>query len=287
MLKTIVINLDKDKERLENINRLLNQYNIQYERFPAIYGKDLSKDEIEKYSRILCQKLTCNYGIIGCALSHINIWKKLIKDNDAKYYLVLEDDVKKIDIENLNQLIQKLDTINFDIISFYCTFLCLSLNNKNKIKINENLYLQKNIYPLTTTGYIISKQGAEKIIKLINKNKIFTHIDNQLALYNKSKKIIYYNTNKPIVIPDIEFESNVQGNFRNLTSMILNALKIKKLNWYLSVILLNINLKHPIYVYHLVWIIALIFNNQYNTNINIKKIINTYLLIDLLLIHIN
>ena len=48
-----VINLLKDKKRMEIVSQELNKYSIKFKRFDAINGKDLSDEEInEKVSFI-------------------------------------------------------------------------------------------------------------------------------------------------------------------------------------------------------------------------------------------
>lgn len=66
---TYVINLDKDVKRMNNMKKLLNNNFI---RFPAVYGKNLSNDELNKNITTLCKYLLCNHAIVGCALSHIS-----------------------------------------------------------------------------------------------------------------------------------------------------------------------------------------------------------------------
>lgn len=34
-----------------------------------------------------------NKGVIGCALSHIHLWNKLINDKENDFYIILEDDI--------------------------------------------------------------------------------------------------------------------------------------------------------------------------------------------------
>lgn len=49
MPPVFVINLDKSTERMAKISERLNQLGISYERIPAVYGADLSQEEIDKY----------------------------------------------------------------------------------------------------------------------------------------------------------------------------------------------------------------------------------------------
>ena len=71
--KIFIVNLDKDIERLNNSYKQLNKYNItNYERYPAVNGKDLSQKELNDYTTIL-GKLIASKSMIGCGISHINI----------------------------------------------------------------------------------------------------------------------------------------------------------------------------------------------------------------------
>jgi len=100
--------MDKSKERLEKITKNLNSLGLKFNRFSAVNGKELKETEINKVATPLCTNLLCNPGIIGCAQSHKEIWKKLLKDNKTDYYLILEDDaiLSKKSVE----IIKKLET---------------------------------------------------------------------------------------------------------------------------------------------------------------------------------
>lgn len=95
-MRTYLINLDKDKERLVKADLQLKKANIKYERFSAIYAKLLSKKELDvavNYFRWWCcigRKILP--GEIGCALSHYKIYKKMISEG-VLYTCILEDDV--------------------------------------------------------------------------------------------------------------------------------------------------------------------------------------------------
>lgn len=88
-----VINLEQSKERLNKISNNLKKYNISFKRFNAIYGKFLSKNDIDKSISPLCQTVTCSKGFIGASLSHITLWRKALYDNQ-EWTLILEDDVE-------------------------------------------------------------------------------------------------------------------------------------------------------------------------------------------------
>ena len=82
--KTIVINMKKDKERLDYIKKQCQKANIKFERFNGIDGTKLNIDELEKNKLIEIHKNSFfNHnkqgrnslkGSIGCALTHKKIW---------------------------------------------------------------------------------------------------------------------------------------------------------------------------------------------------------------------
>ena len=52
-------------------------------------------------------------GIIGCALSHYNLWQELLVDPVHDYYVVLEDDVTLCDNfkEKLDDVLNKIEEL--------------------------------------------------------------------------------------------------------------------------------------------------------------------------------
>src|SRR5436305_1957071 len=88
-----VINLQRSKDRLEHIDKNLREFGITYKRYDAVDGKELSIKEIDSTTTKVCRYLLCSRPTIGCALSHIGLWKEISESND-KWHLVLEDDVE-------------------------------------------------------------------------------------------------------------------------------------------------------------------------------------------------
>lgn len=95
MIKTFLINLDKNPERLVESARQLNALGVSFERIAAIYGKDLGEDEKRRSVnafRWWCAKgRKVRDGEIGCALSHLSVYRKMIDEN-IDVACILEDD---------------------------------------------------------------------------------------------------------------------------------------------------------------------------------------------------
>jgi glycosyl transferase family 25 len=69
--KIFYINLEKRKDRREEIEKELDTFGLNYERFEAIE--------------------TPGFGILGCGISHLSVLK-LAKERKYKNILILEDD---------------------------------------------------------------------------------------------------------------------------------------------------------------------------------------------------
>ncbi len=91
-----VTNLEKDVARRRFIIGQLEELKLAYEMVPGVYGAALSSEERTRHYNERkakwrqSRKLT--FAEIGCALSHLNIYRKMI-ERDIGYALILEDDV--------------------------------------------------------------------------------------------------------------------------------------------------------------------------------------------------
>ncbi|WP_148245153.1 glycosyltransferase family 25 protein [Enterobacter asburiae] len=88
-MRIFVISLKRSYERRKSIEERLTSLGLEYEIFTAIDGRLLSDSEL-----ILFTKKT-NYAIepgeIGCSLSHVSIYAKMVAENTSSA-LILEDD---------------------------------------------------------------------------------------------------------------------------------------------------------------------------------------------------
>lgn len=95
-MKVYLVNLDRDTDRFASIDGQLKKLGVEYERVSAVYGKDLSKDEIARCFNSF--RWWCAMGRpvapaeIGCALSHYNIYRRMEAEK-IPYCCILEDDI--------------------------------------------------------------------------------------------------------------------------------------------------------------------------------------------------
>jgi glycosyl transferase family 25 len=95
-VKTFLINLDRNPERLAFMRGQLDGLGIAFERFPAIYGRELSPEARAKgFSRtrsFIASKKCLSDAEIGVAMSHVGCCRRMVEE-DERYALILEDDV--------------------------------------------------------------------------------------------------------------------------------------------------------------------------------------------------
>lgn len=92
-----VINLDRDADRLDAMKRELGQYDLSFERLPAVYGYDLPSETLKQAQvaahnrRFWLKDFTP--GQIGCYFSHFKAWTRLVQSSET-WGFIQEDDIK-------------------------------------------------------------------------------------------------------------------------------------------------------------------------------------------------
>nr|QBK90529.1 MAG: glycosyltransferase family 25 LPS biosynthesis protein [Pithovirus LCPAC104] len=181
-----IINLDRRKDRWRKISKKLTNKWDNINKFSAINGKDLVIN-YQKFKIFEGNDFNNRRTFIACALSHIELWKKLISENSINYYIIFEDDIllsKKFS-EKILSLCRTIEyTKKIDLI-----FLGLSFwrnkreesfhnieSNDYKIKKFDN-HKKLNSCIGGMFGYIISKNCAKMLLEIIEKEGIKNGID--------------------------------------------------------------------------------------------------------------
>jgi GR25 family glycosyltransferase involved in LPS biosynthesis len=204
-----VVNLKRREDRRMQMEEQLKKANItNFDFFVAVDGKEL-QSSVELYSLFEDNDFNYKKGVVGCALSHIQLWNELLNDKSTDYYVVLEDDVVLCD--NFKTY---LDIVCKLFIEQKLEHLALGEYKSNKKFPEENYKFRvysKDLYKEwhTSFAYIISKQAALKIINYINNCSIKCAIDNPQAFGNI---LTYSALNYKLVNAEIvnEFGSDIQ-----------------------------------------------------------------------------
>lgn len=176
--KSYLINLDIRPDRLKFIDEMLKRENIDYIRFPAIYGKELKEDD-PAYKQYFNESVKLSPGQYGCALSHIKIYEMIINDNelnDEDLICIFEDDITlETDFKNkTNEFINKLNKLDKD-----WRIALLGVYIKNGSPTEYQNILKVNHTPnYGTFGYCIKKKFARQLLNNITNKKLNVPIDN-------------------------------------------------------------------------------------------------------------
>lgn len=271
-----VINMDKSIDRLTSIQKNFELLNIKFKKYSAINGSNLSDEQILNESTFLCRNLLCNKGMIGCALSHKNLWKQLLNDENTNAYVIMEDDAQ-FDINFVKSILKidsYLDKYSIDLINLYCVNIGCGIN-KIEFEIDEYKF-GKSLFPLTLTGYIITKVGAKKLLDIIN--KINYHIDFQIANENLTKNLNYYVCFPPLVLSDHD-NSTINNKSHSVVLSLLNTIGFKYITWLLNVPIFNIKMIFVINIWLIILLLSLLINNKTINN----SIINLIIIIEIIL----
>jgi GR25 family glycosyltransferase involved in LPS biosynthesis len=226
MIRIKCVNLVRRPDRKTYTTNLLSQHNLlQYcDFFEAVDGKTLeATDELKQL--FANNDFGTRRNFIGCAMSHLTLWKQLINDPVYDKYLIIEDDIL---LDNnftfkFNMINEQANTLDWDLI-----YLGFSVHDKQKeAYYNKNkdiVGIRIQPYDTNTTiggtfGYYICKSGAQKFVDFIELNGIKHGIDYLMFHYYKEMNLKHYEavpqiihseyvSSNKIVDSDIQYDYN-------------------------------------------------------------------------------
>jgi GR25 family glycosyltransferase involved in LPS biosynthesis/tetratricopeptide (TPR) repeat protein len=163
--------------------------------------------------------------VIGCALSHYNLWKQLVNDSQHEYYVIMEDDF--VLCSNFKK---QLDTLksNNEFTTREVLFLGYHMFEKDRKYDVYNLVsevvdvkeLNKDLYIGGYFAYSINKNGAKNLLEYIDQNGINHGIDylnkildnNILHSHECQPQIVFSDWNEN----GKEIDSDIQNTFDSI-----------------------------------------------------------------------
>lgn len=167
-MKIFYINLDRDVERRNSMERQLSLHGLTYERIPALYGQDMSKEELEKcYSSrqaLRHQSRELSFAEIGCAMSHIYAYQRIV-EQVVPYALILEDDViipnGFDDVINVLAHLVRADRPEVLLLSPAHA----DLKQSGEIRTSGNYQAATFVYGYYASSYIVTRLAAQSLLK--------------------------------------------------------------------------------------------------------------------------
>ena len=184
-----IINLERRQDRKTRTIQQLNDAGFQQGEYKFIVATDGSTLIPTVDMKILFDgnDFGDRKGVIGCAITHYNLWKQLLDSKD-EYYVIMEDDFvlcpnfkKRFQVMLESGVFSMKDTI-------FLGYHMFSNNRKNNFHIYNDssttstsddkiVPLNKNLYVGGYFMYSINRNGARKMIEYIEKNGIKHGID--------------------------------------------------------------------------------------------------------------
>lgn len=156
-----IVSLKEAIERRSLISEHLRGLGIEYELIDAVRGSSLDP----KYRSEVNPASNMSMGALGCYLSHIRVYERIVREN-ISVALILEDDtVLHHSVRNLIE--NGCETLDFD----YCFLGCDDFGDEGYIfydsKTPREIYKQHYAYPLSSgpycnNAYLITLEGAKK-----------------------------------------------------------------------------------------------------------------------------
>lgn len=160
-MQCFLINLDKNVDRLCTSKAQLDALGVAFERVSAVYGKELSaaakEAAINRFRWWCAQGRRIRDGEIGCALSHLGVYRRIIKDG-LDCACVLEDDNRYRDnfAEVLHRVAELVDVKKAQVV--------LLTNFTDDRAQNNEIQIVPAKSDQCTAGYLITRLAAERIL---------------------------------------------------------------------------------------------------------------------------
>lgn len=243
--KTVVINLKRRPDRKAEMEARLHRQNFtDYEFMDAVDGKELVATEYI-YELFKGNNFHYRKGVIGCAMSHIALWKQLMDDPTCDMYVIIEDDAVPVDdfelkLQKAVRLFASEPRAELCFIGgFSITVPC---ENANNLHIIQHPCAKKNGPVDGTGGYIVKKSGATRFLDYCKTRSIVVAIDwyilgmfnehlcsvNEYLLYTYNNDTDIQSSFDPLLFPSAETDmtrTNTRANtdFRNQNNVVVTV----------------------------------------------------------------
>jgi glycosyl transferase, family 25 len=169
-LKAYVINLARSHDRRAHITAELKRTGLDYEIMTAVDGHDVDLGDREIIDPSLAYHTQFLPGTAGAALSHLNVYKRMVADQ-LDEALVLEDDVVlPADLSSLADAVAgQLAGAEVALLSYGSYRFCaLSPEGAVQLPASRLLALPIEIRTVVSGGaYVITREACERMIKCV------------------------------------------------------------------------------------------------------------------------
>ena len=229
-----IVNLDYRTDRKEKTIQILENAGIKdYKFITAIDGKKL-KPSLKLKKLFANNDFGNRKGVIGCALSHYNLWKELIHDSSTNYYIIMEDDFILCDnfLEKVNKLKEEFNNKELLFLGYHMYENDKIISDKLSNTLSEFIINKLNIKKFIggTFAYSLNKKGAQILIDYIDGFGICHGIDYvmkiipNLPTYEIFPQLVFsqWNENGNQVDSNIQFDYS-SLNLNSVNDSVINS----------------------------------------------------------------
>lgn len=225
----LVLNLTRRPDRMEQFYKETQYFSPIIYRYEAVDGKEYRLTP-KDYLLFAENDYSYRAGIVGCALSHINIWQKWIspqrESDQRKWMCVFEDDINVVcpsEFETqLLTIIDKADQVDVDLL--YIGYSKIG-GDGTQHELGIEIINESNVLQMMggTFAYMITKQGARKLLTYIQQNGMQNAIDTMMIRAMKDGAVCGARVNpyNAIIYSELGYDKNsdsdIQQDYTSLT----------------------------------------------------------------------
>ncbi|KPP76837.1 procollagen galactosyltransferase 1-like [Scleropages formosus] len=190
--EVFMINLLRRADRRERMLHTLFELEIDCKVIAAVDGKAMNVSQIHAMGIHMLPGYSDPYhgrpltkGELGCFISHYNIWTEIV-DRGLKTSLVIEDDLR-FEVffkRRLQNLMREVDSEGLDWDLIYIGRKRMQVDHPEKAVPNIHNLVEAD-YSYWTLGYMISLQGAKKLLKAEPLSKMLPVDEFLPVMFNK------------------------------------------------------------------------------------------------------
>ena len=226
MIPVFVINLEEEQKKRKRTEEMLKRLGIQYAIVEAIDGRKLNENELEQvYSpqrAVEVFRRELSRGEVGCALSHLSIYRRMVEEGLEKA-VILEDDAVVCD--DFPTILKYLDEVSPQC---ECLLLGYDADIVREIFLYTSFWGSRKFFgkyrlkrfvkvAFGTYGYMITLQGARKLLAQIETiDKPIDHYTGGLELLD-----LYGLSPRCVMVPRQEIENSSIVKERNELKKVL------------------------------------------------------------------
>jgi GR25 family glycosyltransferase involved in LPS biosynthesis len=182
-LPVYVINLDRDAERLETVRRQLAAWKfLRLVRVRGFAGRELPD--------VVCHVLTTNAwshehkGTLGCFISHLMSWQ-MIARQDEDVALVVEDnaDFSQCGVLERLRLPPDAELVFCNARTAYPDGAPVQDAPRFRPVEPVAAFVETHGRAVGGDGYLLTRAGAEKLVRYAIADRLFSHVDLRLLAY--------------------------------------------------------------------------------------------------------